>query len=57
MKAWQKIVIAVIGSGLNGGAAYCSGLFPTWSVVFGALSIAITGTMAILIGWPPKTTS
>jgi hypothetical protein len=26
-------------------------------VVLGALSIAITGTMAILIGWPPKTTS
>jgi len=57
MKTWQKILIAVIGSGLNGGFAYCSGLFPTWSVVLGALSIAISGTMAILISWPPKTNS
>jgi len=55
MKTWKKILIAVVGSGLNGGCAYCSGIFPTWSVVLGAVSIALSGTMAILIGWPPKT--
>lgn len=56
MKTWKKIVIAIIGSGLAGGLSYASGLFPTWSVVFGAVSLATTGTMAILIGWTPKTT-
>lgn len=55
MKLWQKIVIAVIGSGINGGLAYSSGLFPMWAVVFGALSIAVSGAMSIVIGWPPKT--
>ena len=55
MKTWVKVIIAVVGSGLNGGFSYCSGLFPTWSVVFGALSIAISGSMAIIIGWPART--
>ena len=55
MKTWVKVLIAVVGSGLNGGFAYCSGLYPTWSVVLGALSVAVSGTMSIVIGWPPKT--
>jgi hypothetical protein len=55
MKLWQKIVIAVVGSGLNGGLAYCSGIFTDWSVVFGSLVLAISGAMSIMIGFPPKT--
>jgi hypothetical protein len=54
MKTWQRILIAVVGSGLAGGFSYVSGLWPTWSVVFGALSLATTGTMAIMIGFTPK---
>jgi len=53
MKTWQKVLIACVGSGLAGGLSYVSGIFPSWSVVFGALSLATTATMAILIGWSP----
>jgi hypothetical protein len=57
MKTWLKVVIAFVGSGLTGACAFVSGQFPTWSVVLGALSIAISGAMSIAIGWPPKTTA
>ena len=57
MKTWMKVVIAFIGSGLTGACSFMSGQFPVWAVVLGAISIAISGTMAILIGWPPKTTT
>lgn len=54
MKTWVKVLIAVVGSGVTGGLSFSSGLLPEWAVVFGALSVAVSGTMAILIGWPPK---
>ena len=47
----QKIIVAIVGSGIAGGLAYTSGLYPDWSVVFGAVSLATTGTMAKIIGW------
>ena len=56
MKLWQKIVIGIVGSGLSGGATYTASLVPTWAVPLGLLSLTITATMSILIGWPPKTT-
>ena len=54
MKIWIKIVIAVVGSGINGGLAYSSSMYPEWAVVFCSLTLAISGAMSIVIGWPPK---
>ena len=54
MKLWQKILIGTIGSGLAGGLTYTASLMPTWAVPMGLFSLAITATMSILIGWPPK---
>lgn len=54
MKTWQKILVAFVGAGLTGACSFMSGQFPMWSVVLGATSIAISGAMSILIGWPPK---
>lgn len=56
MKLWQKVLIGFIGSGLAGGLTYTASLMPTWAVPLGLFSLAITATMSILIGWPPKTT-
>ncbi len=56
MKLWTKIVIGFVGSGLAGGLTYSASLMPTWAVPLGLFSLAITATMSILIGWPPKTT-
>ena len=54
MKLWIKVVIAVLGSGAIGGLTFYSGINPTWSSVFGYINLAISGTMSIVIGWPPK---
>ena len=54
MKAWKKILIAVIGSGINGGLTYSSSLYPEWVMVFGPATLAISGAMSVIIGWPPK---
>lgn len=55
MKTWLKIVVAVVGSGAIGGLTYAASLNPTWGSVFGYLTLAISGTMSIVIGWPTKT--
>lgn len=55
MKLGWKIGIAIIGSGLNGGLAFLSSQNPVWSIVCTSAVLAISGTMSILIGWPPKT--
>jgi hypothetical protein len=57
MKLWQKITIAVVGSGAIGGLTFAASLNPTWGLVFGYLTLAISGTMSLLIAWPPKTTT
>jgi len=54
MKIWVKIIVAVVGSGAIGGLTYAASLNPTWGSVFSYLTLAISGTMSILIGWPPK---
>jgi len=54
MKTWQKICIAVVGSGAIGGLTYASSLYPVWGTVFSYLTLAISGTMSIVIGWPSK---
>jgi hypothetical protein len=56
MNKWQKIVLAMIGSGLIGGLTYASSLFPEWGQIATYLNLAISGTMSVLIGWPPKET-
>ena len=55
MKTWLKVVIAVVGSGAIGGLTYAASLNPTWGAVFGYLTLAISGSMSIVIGWPTKT--
>jgi len=54
MKNWVKILIAFVGSGLNGGCAYLSGQFPEWAIVFGAAATLVSVLMSKLIGWPPQ---
>jgi len=54
LKTWQKIIIAVVGSGLMGGLTFAASVYPVWGVVFGYMTLAISGTMSIVIGWPPK---
>lgn len=56
MKAWQKVVVATVGSGFIGGLTYSSSVYPEWGVVMSYIALAISGTMSILIGWPPKPT-
>lgn len=55
MKTWVKILIAVVGSGINGGLTFASSQYPDWSMVFGYVVLAVSGAMSIVIGWPPKT--
>ena len=55
MKTWQKILIGAIGSGIAGGLTYSASLMPTWAVPLGLFSLAVTATLSIAIGWPPKT--
>ena len=54
LKNWQKVVVAVIGSGAIGGLTFASSLYPMWGQVFSYLTLAISGIMTIIIGWPPK---
>lgn len=54
MKTWMKVLIAVIGSGAIGGLTFSASLQPTWGAVFGYLTLAISGTMSIMIGWPTQ---
>lgn len=54
LKTWQKVVIAVIGSGAIGGLTYASSIYVAWGSVFSYLTLAISGTMSIVIGWPTK---
>ena len=54
MKTWMKIVIAAVGSGIIGGLTYASSLNQTWGSVFSYINLAVSGTMSIAIGWPPK---
>lgn len=55
MRIWLKVFIAVVGSGAIGGLTYASSLNPAWGAVFGYLTLAISGSMSIVIGWPTKT--
>lgn len=54
MKTWIKVLVAVIGSGVIGGLTYGASINPTWGMVFTYISMAVSGTMGILIGWPKK---
>jgi hypothetical protein len=54
MKTWIKIVIAVVGSGAIGGLTFAASIYPIWGSVFSYLTLAISGTMSIIIGWPPQ---
>ena len=54
MKLWMKVVIAVLGSGAIGGLTFAASIYPTWGAVFGYLTLAISGTISIVIGWPTK---
>jgi hypothetical protein len=54
MKTWLKVVIAVVGSGAIGGLTFMASANPTWGQVFAYLTLAISGSMSIVIGWPPK---
>lgn len=54
MKIWVKILIAVVGSGINGGLTFASSQFPEWSMVMGYVVLAVSGTMSLIIGWPTK---
>lgn len=56
MKIWMKVVVAVVGTGLQGGLTYGASIAPTWAMVFSYLVLAIGGTMTIVIGWPNKET-
>lgn len=56
MKQWQKVLIAFVGSGSIGALTYASSLYPTWGSVFSFITLAISGTMSIIISWPPKPT-
>jgi len=55
MKTWTKITIAIVGSGINGGLAFASGLYPEWSMVFSSAVLVVSGTMSKLIGFPAMT--
>jgi len=55
MKLWQKILIVFVCCGIQGGLTFLTVQMPTWATVFGGLIIAVTGTMFILTGFPPKT--
>lgn len=54
MNQWQKIGIAILGSGIIGGLTYAASLYPIWGSVFSYVTLAISGSMSIVIGWPPK---
>lgn len=54
MKLWQKLGIVVLGCGIQGGLTFLTVQMPVWAVVFGGLTIAVSGTMFILTGFPPK---
>lgn len=50
-----KVLISVLGSGLVGGLTYAASLFPDWGQILAYITLAISGIMVKLIGWPPKT--
>lgn len=54
MKLWAKLLIVFVGCGLQGGLTYLTVQIPAWATVFGGLTIAVSGTMFILTGFPPK---
>ena len=55
MKTYMKVAIAIIGSGAIGGLTFGASIFPEWGQILSFVTLAISGTMAKLIGWPPKT--
>jgi hypothetical protein len=54
MKQWQKILIAIIGTGLQGGLTYAASIYPSMGQTFTYLVLAISGIMSSLIAWPPR---
>jgi len=54
MKTWVKILIAVLGSGINGGLTFSCSLYPEWVMVFSPITLAVSAAMSLVIGWPPK---
>jgi len=54
MKLWQKLIIVIVGCGIQGGLTFMTVQLPMWATVFGGLTIAVSGTMFILTGFPPK---
>lgn len=57
MKTWMKVLIAVIGTGLQGGLTYSASVWTEWAQVFTYLVLAIGGTMTIVIGWPKSSST
>jgi len=54
MKTWKKILIAFLGSGINGALTFSTTQWPEYSSATVPLVMAVTAAMSILIGWPPK---
>ena len=55
MKLLPKLGIVFACCGIQGGLTFLTVQMPTWATVFGGLIIAVSGTMFILTGFPPKT--
>jgi len=49
-----KILVAIAGSGLVGGLTFSASLYPDWGQILAYVTLAISGIMVKLIGWPPK---
>jgi len=54
MKQWMKILIAFVGSGAIGALTYAASIYPTWGSVLSYMTLAISGTMSIIISWPKQ---
>ena len=49
-----KLLVVVLGCGIQGGLTFLTVQMPVWATVFGGLTIAVSGTMFILTGFPQK---
>ncbi len=54
LNIWAKLGIVIVCCGIQGGLTFLTVQMPTWATVFGGLTIAVSGTMFILTGFPPK---
>lgn len=54
MKTWLKIVIVCLGGGLVWGLSFCSGVWPTFSMVFASFATGVTALVGVLTGFTPN---